>query len=348
MAGKKKNRQVPVAEFRADYREEGHTPVEERFPPPPPEEEIAFSADYRGEGERASLDAAPPRKRESFEDVLNPEEDAGEEAEIPAEWQEEESLATGGDILPEEDAPEEEGESEFSKERAQLLGDFLKEQRRRKRPGRHRYGVVAGSVVLLLALVGVTFLAVTAGQAIYRTATDDSALRAYDEWLAPVVMQDPAPFESIGQADPDMVMTASLWSAISLAGPDAFTSYDSEGRTLVPLGEVDSASKALFGPDCTLQARNPAEETFFTFDSADNQFHVAPFSTQTSYQPYTESVRKSGDSEILRVGYVSPADDSYGSKSAEAKPAPVKYMEYVVKTNPQTGAHYISAIRTAQ
>lgn len=345
MAGNKKTRKVPVAEFKADYRADSYTPVE--APPSPKPEEITFSADYRSEGEKASRDMLQMGGPESFEGVLNPEEPEGEVEDTSA-WQEDGELAAGGDILTEEDISEEQRGGEFTKERAQPLGDRFNNQRLSRRRGRHRYGVAVGSVVLLLALVGVVFLAVTAGRAIYHTATDDSALRAYDEWLAPVVMQDPAPFESIDQADPDMVMTASLWSAVSSSGPDAFTTYDDQGRTLVPLGEVEKACKALFGPDCTVQARTPEQETFFTFDNTDNQFHVAPFSTQSSYQPYTESARRSGDSEILRVGYVSPVDENYGNKSAEAKPEPVKYMEYVLKTNPQTGETYISAIRSVQ
>ena len=347
MAGNKKSRKAPVAEFKADYRADGHTPVEKHVPPAPAAEEITYTADYRSVGENASLDSSYTREPESFDEVLNSEEPE-EKSKETYPWLEDEELATEGDILTEEDVPEEQGNSEFSKERAQQLGNFLSEQRPYRRRGRHRYGVAVGSVVLLLALVGVVFLAVSAGKVINHTATDDSALRSYDKWLAPVVMQDPAPFESIDQADPDMVMTASLWSAISTAGQDAFTTYDDQGRTLVPLGEVDRACKALFGPDCTLQARTPKEETFFTFDTAENQFHVAPFSTQTSYQPYTESARRSDDSELLRVGYVPPVDDSYGDKSAEARPQPVKYMEYVLKTNLQTGEKYISAIRAVQ
>ena len=70
-------------------------------------------------------------------------------------------------------------------------------ERPARKKGRRRYGVVVGSLVLLLALVGVVFIAGTIGNRIYTTVTDDSQLRAYDTFLTPVVMQDPAPFESI-------------------------------------------------------------------------------------------------------------------------------------------------------
>ena len=66
-------------------------------------------------------------------------------------------------------------------------------------------------------------------------------------------MQDPAPFETIDTADPDMIMTASLWYAILQNGAESYTSYDAEGRSLVPLGDVTAACQELFGPDCVLR-----------------------------------------------------------------------------------------------
>mgnify|MGYP000582740201 CR=1 FL=1 len=51
---------------------------------------------------------------------------------------------------------------------------------------------------------GVVFIAGTIGNRIYTTVTDDSQLRAYDTFLTPVVMQDPAPFESIEEANEDL------------------------------------------------------------------------------------------------------------------------------------------------
>ena len=160
-------------------------------------------------------------------------------------------------------------------------------------------------------------------------------------------MQDPAPFETIDTADPDMIMTASLWYAILQNGAESYTSYDAEGRSLVPLGDVTAACQELFGPDCVLRPATPKQETFFTFDNTDNQFHVAPYSSQSSYTPYTESERRSGDSILLRVGYLSPADAYFSDETGNTPPSPAKYMEYELKTNPDTGKLYISAIRSS-
>lgn len=83
----------------------------------------------------------------------------------------------------------------------------LVQPRAQRRRGTRRYGVALGAFVLALALVGVCAIATLAGRQIYQAATDDSALRAYDSFLAPVVMQDPEPFEDRKRQIPSLCRT---------------------------------------------------------------------------------------------------------------------------------------------
>ena len=220
----------------------------------------------------------------------------------------------------------------------------------RKRAGKYRFGLLAGSLVLILALVGVVFIAVEAGTRIHGALTDDSKLRAYDKQLAVVVAQDPQPFASPDKADPDFVLNASLWKVMTQNGSD-YTSYDDAGRTIVPLGDVVDACGELFGPKCSLQPKSPSTESFYTYDAVKSQFHIALYSLEGVYEPYTQSAKKEGDSVVLRVGYISPTDptraSSAGVSSSSGKPAPTKYMEYVLKTNESTKKEYIYAVRKA-
>ncbi len=248
------------------------------------------------------------------------------------------------DFLPQDERKK----SEARAARAQAaLGSLDAEaiaQAARRPRRRRRYGIALGAAVLLLALVGVGFLAATAGTQIYRALTDDSALRAYDEFLTPVVMQDPEPFEDIADADPEMVLTASVWRAIMEHGRE-YNEYDELGRTIVPLVDVADACEALFGPDCEFHPERAPEDTFYLFDAEDNTFRVTPYSSQSSFIPYTVSSRSSGASTVLRVGYVS-ASDEWRTGAGGGEPEPVKYMEYVLLTNSETNTTYISAIRS--
>ena len=226
-------------------------------------------------------------------------------------------------------------------------GPFDEKPKARRR-GKHGYGIFVGTVVLLLALCGVGFLAAAVGGKIHAALTDDSKLRAYDRMLTIVVAQDPAPFASPEKADPDFVLNASLWKALAANGTN-YTSYDDAGWTLVPLGDVASACRELFGPDCRLQPQNPASESFFKYDSAKAQFHVSLYSLDSTYVPYSEYAKKEGDATVVHVGYVPPSDRTRAQSgvavSSGAVPKPTKYMDYVLKTDPSTQKQYIYAVR---
>ena len=219
-----------------------------------------------------------------------------------------------------------------------------------RRSGKYRYGLFAGFLVLMLAIVGVVFIAVEAGTRIHSAMTDDSKLRAYDKELSVVVAQDPQPFASPDKADPDFVLNASIWKVMTEHSSD-YTTYDDIGRTVVPLGDVVEACEELFGPKCTLRPKNPATETFYSYDSAKAQFHIALYSLEGIYTPYTVSTKKEGDGVVLRVGYIPPTDvtrtASSSVSSSSGKPAPTKYMDYVVKQNETTKKDYVYAVRKA-
>lgn len=218
-----------------------------------------------------------------------------------------------------------------------------------RRSGKYRYGIFAGSLVLILALIGVVFIATQVGTRIHGALTDDSRQRAYDKFLTVAVAQDPQPFESPEKADPDFVLNASLWKTMTENGTN-YTSYDDAGRIIVPLGDVADSCRKLFGSKCSLQPKNPATDTFYTYDSTNSQFHISLYSLEGTYEPYTESIKKDGDSTILRVGYVAPTDPTRkqsGVSSGSAKPTPTKYMDYVLKTDETTKKEYIFAVRKA-
>lgn len=254
------------------------------------------------------------------------------------------------DFLPDKDRID--GEQILTKWDRGAQEAVTKETGRRRR-GRYRYGIFVGSLVLILALVGVAFIAAQAGMRIHSALTDDSRQRAYDKFLTVAVAQDPQPFESPDKADPDFVLNASIWKTMTENG-SSYTSYDDAGRTIVPLGDVADACRELFGPKCSLQPKNPTTETFYTYDSAKAQFHISLYSLESTYEPYTETIQKDGDSTVLHVGYVSPSDPtrtqsgaSSGVSSAAGKPTPTKYMDYVLKTDPSTKKEYIYAVRKA-
>lgn len=324
MAKKKRKANSNAPSFSADYRQGASAPVREGT-----ESELD---DFLPEGEELPDDGEFAKKKEK--PASKRKADRAEKQAEPAEAEAEDTRETAASVpVAVAAAP------------AVPAAPAARSARAR---GKRRYGVVLGSLVLLLALVGVVSLAGMIGTRIYDQATDDSALRAYDAKLSCIVMLDPEPFDSPETADPTFVQNAALWKSI-LEKRSEWTGYDDNGLAVIPLGVVASAAEELFGPDCQLSPSNPTEETFYTYDSATNTYHVSVFSSDSAMTPYTESSRREGDTTVLTVGYVLPTDpwrtQDVSSGTESTTPSPSKYMEYVMKTDPDTGEEYVYAIR---
>lgn len=303
----------------------------------------SYTADYRASFEN-STDKTPPPKKQKRQPVGSKPKPVSQISQKRRARLENDTEID--DFLPENDNIDDE---RLLTKWDDGMGTGAQAKIKPRRRGRHRYGIFVGSIILIFALCGVAFLATTIGTKIHAVLTDDTQQRLYDQFLTVVVAQDPPPFDSPEEADADFVLNASLWQTMTSDSAVNYTEYDDAGRTLVPLGDVVEACHQLFGPDCQLQPQNPTEETFFEYDSENAQFHVALYSLDSTYTPYTEEVKKKGDMVVLRVGYVPPSDEtraqSSGPVSSDVKPKPVKYMEYDLKTNPSTQEQYIYAIK---
>lgn len=328
MAKKKRKPNRNAPSFSADYRQGASAPVQEGT-----ESELD---DFLPEGEDLPDDREFAKKKEK----PAPKRKA-DQAEEMEDFTKEESTET----VDTQESDDSSWNSAHAVPAVQAAASIGRSERAR---GKHRYGVVLGSLVLLLALVGVVSLAGMIGTRIYEQATDDSALRAYDEKLACIVMQDPEPFDSPETADPTFVQNAALWKSI-LEKRSEWTGYDDNGLAIIPLGVVASAAEELFGSDCSLSPSSPTEETFYTYDSTTNTYHVSVFSSDSAMTPYTESSRREGDTTVLTVGYILPTDpwrtQETSSGTESTAPSPSKYMEYVMKTDPDTGEEYVYAVR---
>lgn len=299
-----------------------------------------FSADYRAFHGKS----APTEKEEisTFETVLprDPFEEPGEKD--GGFFKEELACAEekAGFVSEKEPSSPEEGEAQSGPQIS-----FTPRGERKKK--RRRYGIFVGSLVLLLALVGVVSLvSVITGQLKSWLSPGEPDLHSYESFLAPVVMQDPEPFESAEKADPDLIVTAGLWYVLMNRPAAAYASYDEQGRAVLPLGEVVNGCCTLFGPNCPVFPRTPKGKSFFEYDNGENRFLIQNYSTDSSFAPYVSEGYRSGDSLFLKVGYISAADGYRIGLSEE--PAPVKYMEYELKTDPDSGREYIAAIRKAK
>ncbi len=206
---------------------------------------------------------------------------------------------------------------------------------------------ITGGIVLILAVIGAVFLIATSVKAIQNLMSHSSQNEELENTLLPVLMFDPAPFDSLETADPIMLLQSSIWSAIL---------SDTSGKYTIELGQslnvsetdVDAAAVKLFGPDVKLNHQTFGElDLSYYYDESGHAYYIPLYTQVGVYVPRIEDIQKEeNDSYTLTVGYVSPGNgvtvslDITGNK-------PDKYMLYDIKYNRDKQYYYITAIRNA-
>lgn len=207
---------------------------------------------------------------------------------------------------------------------------------------------VVGSIILILAAIGAAFLVTAAVRAVQNLWSNSSQKEEIENTLLPVLMFDPAPFDSLDTADPIMLLQSSIWSAVL---------SDTSGKYTIELGQslnvaetdVDAAAIRLFGPDVKLNHQTFGELDLSYYYNESGHAYYIPLYTQVGvYVPRVENIQK-GENDIytLTVGYVAPGNGVTVSLDTTAN-EPDKYMMYDVKYNRERKYYYITAIRNME
>jgi hypothetical protein len=211
---------------------------------------------------------------------------------------------------------------------------------------RSKPNLIVGLAVLLLALVGTVSLIITAGDKISDSIQQKNAEKysAYEEFIAPVIMNDPDTFDDITLADAGQLLSIAIWSVLdSNPEPDKYE-YTDEGM-LLPQKEVEEKFISLFGDEVKINHSNVDGGGIDFKYSEKKKAYLIPITGITPiYTPkVTDAKEKSGSVE-LTVGYLHTSDwqqDSNGNMSA---PEPGKYMKITLGKNSDSG-YFVRAIQ---
>ena len=202
-----------------------------------------------------------------------------------------------------------------------------------RRRGSHRFASLLGLVVLILAAVGLISLVALAIQAIEKSQ-DDTALRTeLKDFLSPVLQYDPSPFTDINNTQQDAPLLAAVWRVTEaerireLRENTSVSLYelDDLGRMLIPISEIEASYEALFGPDAVIQHHSIGEPGLsFTveYDAVANCYHVPISSSSTMYVPVFDTLKKKGNSMVIRVGFVLESKIGRDEKGNQVDPTP--------------------------
>lgn len=165
----------------------------------------------------------------------------------------------------------------------------------------------------------------------------------FQKLLAPLVAMDPAPFETLEDADQNMLLEAAIWAAMNYEDNTKFERNE-VGAPIVPTVDIDRYISSMYGPSFKIKHH--------TFSDADIEFvylsdisaYVIPITSQSgSYIPLVETITSSGNTKILRIAYMQSSTYTADIVLDAQAQTVSKYMEYVMLKN--SGGYYIYSVR---
>ena len=222
-----------------------------------------------------------------------------------------------------------------------------KEERERMRRRRRRQ--LLGGVLCVLIVCGVVSVISSVGRVV-GSLFDDSEERAeYEKLLAPLVMLDPVPFDSLETADQNLLLQAAIWEAIYNEDIADETKYerDESGALIMPAVDVDKNGALLFGPNYVLEHHSfEADGMQFVYDEERSGYIIPITGTTSAYTPKVVKIKTSVKEKRVTVGYVAPPTGFTldGSLSTE-QGDPSFYYDYIFTR--QGDGYYLTAITTS-
>lgn len=206
-------------------------------------------------------------------------------------------------------------------------------------------GIIAG----ILAVIGLISVINFSVDTIKKLADNTAEKKEYEEFLSPVVMFDPDPFDDLTQADVPQLLNSAVWALLmSEEGADKYP-Y-SEGETfgiVVPQADIEQYFVSLFGTEidiASLHASIDMSEYDITYDAALKSYILPVTGIESAYTPKVYEIDKQGKSVILSVGYIGNEAWVQISDGEYTAPEPDKYMKITLRERSE--GMYISSIQS--
>lgn len=219
----------------------------------------------------------------------------------------------------------------------------MAEEKAKKHRGTHKAAFPVGSLIIILAAIGIVTIVVSAVKGIGTAVEKSKHYEEYNTILTPVVLIDPDTFDDITKADMTQLMEISIWSLLkSDIAPDTFES--NESGLIVPKTAVEEEFVELFGTEVT-----PTHQTIegyeleFVYDSKTESYTVPLTGISPIYTPQVVDKTTSSDTVVLTVACLAGDAWEQGENGDMIAPAPDKYIKITLRE--QNDNLYISAIQ---
>lgn len=196
---------------------------------------------------------------------------------------------------------------------------------------KRRLYFVIGIVVSIMSLIGFIFTIIWFSGMVKNVADNTKQKEEFARFIYPVVIIDPAEFDSTASLNSDAIISAAIWDIILYGDTSKYpTTF---GNMTVPELDVELHATNIFGNGLQFDHKTLGDAMLSFYYDAGTKSYTIPVSPKFfSYSPLVEEIEKNGNKYTLRVGYVSPSP-AWMITDKNSTPLPEKYMNYVVEIN---------------
>lgn len=206
-----------------------------------------------------------------------------------------------------------------------------------------------GMLIIIFSIIGIV-ATVKAGVTLFKDLTDNSSQKAeYEEFLRPVVMYDPDPFDDVRSADITQLVNAAIWSLITQSNSTEAFSYSTGDNMgiLIPVEQVTDEFIRLFGGEIDIASQYNSIDMSshdITYDSAQGGFIIPITSLEVAYTPEVYEIEKKANSIILSVGYIGSKAWAEIDGNEYVAPQPDKFMKITLRQGDR--GYYIASLQS--
>lgn len=234
--------------------------------------------------------------------------------------------------------------SEDVSEMAELSEETSELPIKKKNSFKRKIYFTIGIIVSLLSVVGFVFTVGFVANLVGNFADNTKQKNDFAKFIYPVVITDPATFETTDQLASDTVIASAIWDIILYGDTGKYPSQF--GNMTVPQLDVELHATNLFGSGLTFAHKTIGDAVLAFYYAPETKSYIVPISPRYfPYSPLVENIKRTDDSYSLVVAYVAPSPEWLMTNDKKTL-AIDKYMEYVVK---RAGNHYtLTSIKEAE
>ena len=232
----------------------------------------------------------------------------------------------------------------------QKINEHVQEssQMRRRRQKREKT-VALGATILVLALVGVCmilfFVVKSAAGYVKDFMGTNETPDYFNNYLAPAVMFDPQPFDTISKANPQWEVETAIWAALDDGEKIGSYAISEDGREILPAKDVTTYLQKYFGDSVNPIFKTFSDQDFtYQFDKQEQCYYIPLSAVNDFYLPKVTKISRSFNNVTLTVEYLPGKNWDEDGNGEATRSTPDKTMDFLLTSN--KGGYLIKAIKT--